>query len=129
MPTILEMTDMVVPQTVDDVEFYTVEPDTQSFVLFGSTIKGSDQNGVNVPVYIISSVNIEELTLSIQSSSNIVAKIANGSKSKYDFVSISNNNTVVLNNITSNTPIRLTVFYAISNTDIDFGDMEILWSY
>ena len=129
MPTILEMTDVVVPQIIDDVEFYTVDPETQSFVLFGSTITSSDQMGISVPVYLISNTEIPTLTVSIQSSSNIEAKILVGNASKYDFVGTDNNNSISVENILSNTPVRLTIFYAISTIELDFGDIEIIWSY
>ena len=129
MATILDMTDIIIPQLVETVEFYTVDPETQSFVLFGSVIKGSDQTGVYMPVYIITNTEIPELTLSIQSSSNVIAKIIYGNSTQYDFTSIQDNNTIKVSNILSDTPVRLTVFYSISNTDIDIGEIEILWSY
>ena len=103
---ILELVDIDIPVTSDKVEFYTVDPETFSFVKFGTDLPGTSNTGKVVSMYVITTEDIANLSIVVQTSSNIIAKIKEGSGILSDFSIISNNNNINLLNVTRNTPIR-----------------------
>lgn len=126
---ILDVIDLTVPAQSIEVDFFTVDPETLSFVSFGSEIEGSDNTGKIIPVYVITTENIQELTLSVSSSVNITAKIKTGVSLISGFNNVVNNNTITVSNIQQNTPHRITLFLMVNENTYDSGDLEIIWSY
>lgn len=126
---ILDLVDINVPSIVDNVEFYTVDPDTLSFVKFGSTLMGTSNRGKTVSLYVIASENISVLSITVSSSSNISATIDSGSKVISDFSGMQNNNTIEILNLQQNSPERITLFYSIKDNEWSNGDIEMTWSY
>jgi len=126
---ILNMIDINMPTVSDKVEFYNIDPDTLSFVKFGADIFGTNNYGKIMALYVITTEDISELNLTIQTSSNIVAKVADGISDISDFVSVSPGNSITLTNVLQNTPTRITVFFSVIERSWDDGEIEILWSY
>jgi hypothetical protein len=126
---ILNMIDINMPTVSDKVEFYNIDPDTLSFVKFGADIFGTNNYGKIMALYVITTEDISELNLTIQTSSNIVAKVADGISDISDFVSVSPGNSITLANVLQNTPTRITVFFSVIERSWDDGEIEILWSY
>lgn len=126
---ILELVDIDIPATSDKVEFYTVDPETFSFVKFGTDMLGTNNTGKVVSMYVITTEDIANLSIVVQTSSNIIAKIKEGSGILSDFPIISNNNNINLLNVTRNTPIRITLFFSILKNEWEDGEIEMVWSY
>lgn len=126
---ILELVDIDIPATSDKVEFYTVDPETFSFVKFGTDMLGTNNTGKVVSMYVITTEDIANLSIVVQTSSNIIAKIKEGSGILSDFSIISNNNNINLLNVTRNTPIRITLFFSILKNEWEDGEIEMVWSY
>lgn len=126
---ILELVDIDIPVTSDKVEFYTVDPETFSFVKFGTDLLGTSNTGKVVSMYVITTEDIANLSIVVQTSSNIIAKIKEGSGILSDFSIISNNNNINLLNVTRNTPIRITLFFSILKNEWEDGEIEMVWSY
>jgi hypothetical protein len=126
---ILELVDINIPVTPQDVDFYTVDPETLSFVRFGDNIISGKNNGRAFPLYVITSSNIAELTISAQSSSNIKAKIKEGSGIISDFSMISNNNTLSLVNVLQNTPTKISLYLEVLSHEWGEGSVDLVWSY
>ena len=126
---ILDMININMPTTSDKVEFYNIDPDTLSFVKFGADVFGTNNYGKIMALYVITTEDISELNLTIQTSSNIVAKIAGGINDISDFVPIASGNSITLTNVLQNTPTRITVFFSVNERNWDDGEIEILWSY
>lgn len=126
---ILELVDIDIPATSDKVEFYTVDPETFSFVKFGTDLLGTSNTGKVVSMYVITTEDIANLSIVVQTSSNIIAKIKEGSGILSDFSIISNNNNINLLNVTRNTPIRITLFFSILKNEWEDGEIEMVWSY
>ena len=126
---ILDIVDLAIPIQTVNVDFFTVDPETLSFVSFGAEIDGTDNTGKIIPVYVITTENITELTLSVSSSENIISKIDSGVKIISNFFALTNNNTITINNVQQNTPYRITIFVSIKDDTYSYGDLELIWSY
>lgn len=126
---ILELVDIDIPTTSDKVEFYTVDPETFSFVKFGTDLLGTNNSGKVVSMYVITTEDIAVLSIGVQTSSNIIAKIKEGSGILSDFSVVLNNNNINLLNVPQNTPIRITLFFSVLRGDWEDGEIEMIWSY
>lgn len=126
---ILELVDIDIPTTSDKVEFYTVDPGTFSFVKFGTDLLGTNNTGKVVSMYVITTEDIANLSIGVQTSSNIIAKVKEGSGILSDFSVMSNNNNINLLNVTQNTPIRITLFFSVLKNEWEDGEIEMVWSY
>jgi hypothetical protein len=126
---IFDLVDIDIPTTVDKVEFYTVDPTTLSFVKFGNEIIGTNNSGKLISLYVITTEDISELNISVQTSSNINAKIKTDRGIQSDFSGIQNNNTITINNILQNTPFRITMLLTIEMNTWSEGSLEFLWRY
>ena len=126
---ILELVDIDIPTTSDKVEFYTVDPETFSFVKFGTDLLGTNNTGKVVSMYVITTEDIANLSIGVQTSSNIIAKVKEGNGILSDFSVMSNNNNISLLNVTQNTPIRITLFFSITKNEWEDGEIEMVWSY
>lgn len=126
---ILELVDIDIPTTSDKVEFYTVDPETFSFVKFGTDMLGTNNSGKVVSMYVITTEDIADLSIGVQTSSNIIAKIKEGSGILSDFSVVLSNNNINLLNVTQNTPIRITLFFSVLRGDWEDGEIEMIWSY
>lgn len=126
---ILELVDIDIPTTSDKVEFYTVDPETFSFVKFGTDLLGTNNTGKVVSMYVITTEDIANLSIGVQTSSNIMAKVKEGNGILSDFSVMSNNNNISLLNVTQNTPIRITLFFSVLKDEWEDGEIEMVWSY
>lgn len=126
---ILELVDIDIPITSDKVEFYTVDPETFSFVKFGTDLLGTNNTGKVVSMYVITTEDIANLSIGVQTSSNIIAKVKEGNGILSDFSVMSNNNNINLLNVTQNTPIRITLFFSVLKDEWEDGEIEMVWSY
>ena len=126
---ILELVDIDIPTTSDKVEFYTVDPETFSFVKFGTDLLGTNNTGKVVSMYVITTEDIANLSIGVQASSNIMAKVKEGNGILSDFSVMSNNNNISLLNVTQNTPIRITLFFSVLKDEWEDGEIEMVWSY
>ena len=126
---ILELVDIDIPTTSDKVEFYTVDPETFSFVKFGTDLLGTNNTGKVVSMYVITTEDIANLSIGVQTSSNIMAKVKEGNGILSDFSVMSNNNNINLLNVTQNTPIRITLFFSVLKDEWEDGEIEMVWSY
>ena len=126
---ILELVDIDIPTTSDKVEFYTVDPETFSFVKFGTDLLGTNNTGKVVSMYVITTEDIANLSIGVQTSSNIIAKVKEGNGILSDFSVMSNNNNINLLNVTQNTPIRITLFFSVLKDEWEDGEIEMVWSY
>lgn len=126
---ILELVDIDIPTISDKVEFYTVDPETFSFVKFGTDLLGTNNSGKVVSMYVITTEDIAVLSIGVQTSSNIIAKIKEGSGILSDFSVVLNNNNINLLNVTQNTPTRITLFFSVLRGDWEDGEIEMIWSY
>lgn len=126
---ILELVDIDIPTTSDKVEFYTVDPETFSFVKFGTDLLGTNNTGKVVSMYVITTEDIANLSIGVQTSSNIMAKVKEGNGILSDFSIMLNNNNINLLNVTQNTPIRITLFFSVLKDEWEDGEIEMVWSY
>jgi len=126
---IFNLVDIDIPTTVDKVEFYTVDPTTLSFVKFGTEIIGTNNSGKLIALYVIATEDISELNITVQTSSNIGAKLKIDRGIQSDFSGVQNNNTITINNVMQNTPIRITMFMTIEMNSWAEGSIELLWNY
>ena len=126
---IFNLVDIDIPTTVDKVEFYTVDPTTLSFVKFGTEIIGTNNSGKLIALYVIATEDISELNITVQTSSNIGAKLKIDRGIQSDFSGVQNNNTITINNVMQNTPIRITMFMTIEMNSWAEGSIELVWNY
>lgn len=126
---IMELTDISLPTGISEVDFYTIDPDTLSFVRFGTDIFGTNNYGKLLPLYVVTTNNLQSLTLTVNSSSNLSAKIIGNNGSIYDFQGIENNNTITISSVYANTPTRITMFFALISDEWDGADISIIWNY